>query len=66
MTEFIMKNKELITEKNYNYYYKDLIDGLTYKVASYFIADITFNMCRQSFDKCDFSKRIEVDFETLN
>ena len=60
-----MKNKQLIIEKNYNYYYKDLVDGLTYKVASYFIADITFNMCRLSFKDCDFSKRVEVDFETL-
>mgnify|MGYP003659632384 CR=1 FL=1 len=62
----IMKNKQLITEKNYNYYYKDLIDDLNYKVQSYFIADITFHMCRLSFKNCDFSKRIEVDFETLN
>ena len=61
-----MENKKLITEKNYNYYYKDLIDGATYKVQSYFIADITFNMCRLSFKDCDFSKRVEVDFETLD
>jgi len=58
-------NKILIKEEDYNYYYKDLNDGITYKVASYFIADITFSMCRIPFDKCDFSKRIEVDFETL-
>ncbi len=50
---------------SYNYYYKDLIDGLTYKVKSYFIADITFSICRLSFKDCDFSKRVEVDFETL-
>ena len=62
----IMMNKKVITEKNYNYYYKDLIDGATYKVESYFIADITFNMCRLSFKDCDFSKRVEVDFETLD
>ena len=61
-----MKNKQLITEKNYNYYYKDLIDGLTYKVQSYFIADITFDICRLSFNDCDFDKRVEVDFETLD
>lgn len=57
--------KELIIEKDYNYYYKDHSDGITYKVCGYFIADITFNMCRISFDNCDFSKREEVDFETL-
>ena len=61
-----MSNKKLITEKNYSYYYKDLLDGLTYKVSSYFIADITFNMCRLPFKECDFTKREEVDFETLN
>lgn len=60
-----MKNKQLINEKNYNYYYKDLVDGATYKVPSYFIADITFNICRLSFKDCDFSKRVEVDSETL-
>jgi len=60
-----MKNKQLITEKNYNYYYKDLVDGVTYKVASYFIADITYNMCRLSFKNCDFSKRVEVRSKTL-
>jgi len=60
-----MKNKQLITEKNHNYYYKDLTNGLTYKVQSYFIADITFNMCRLSFKDCNFGKRVEVDFETL-
>lgn len=58
-------NKKLITEKNYNYYYKDLINGKTYKVQSYFITDITFNMCRLSFKNCDFRKRVEVDFDTL-
>lgn len=60
--------KELIIEQDYNYYYKDHSDGLTYKVCSYFVADITFNMCRISFNNCDFSKRKEVDpvsFETL-
>jgi|TARA_B100000085_G_scaffold257201_1_gene258313 hypothetical protein len=58
--------KELIIEKDYNYYYKDHSDGATYKVCGYFIADITFKICRIPFDKCDFSKRVEVDWETLN
>ena len=58
--------KQLIIEKDYNYYYKDHSDGLTYKVCGYFIADITFNICRIPFDKCDFRKRVEVDWETLN
>jgi hypothetical protein len=58
--------KQLIKEGNYNYYYKDLTDNLTYKVDSYYIEDITFNIKRISFKDCDFTKRIEVDFETLN
>ncbi len=57
--------KELIIEKDYHYFYKDYSDGLTYKVCGFFIADTTFNMCRISFNNCDFSKREEVDFETL-
>ena len=57
--------RELIIEKDYNYYFKDHSDGATYKVCGYFIADITFNICRIPFDKCDFSKRVEVDWETL-
>jgi hypothetical protein len=61
----IHDRKELIMEKDYNYFYKDHSDGLTYKVCSFFIADITFKMCRISFNNCDFSKREEVDIETL-
>jgi len=57
--------RELIIEKDYNYYYKDHSDGATYKVCGYFISDIAFNICRIPFDKCDFSKRVEVDWETL-
>jgi hypothetical protein len=60
-----MEQKKLITEKDYYYYYQDLIDGCTYKVVGYFIADFTFHICRVSFKNCDFSKRIEVDSETL-
>ena len=56
-----MENKKRIAERDYNYYYKDLTDGLTYKVQSYFIADITYNICRLPFNKCDFSKRIKVN-----
>ena len=56
-----MENKKRISERDYNYYYKDLTDGFTYKVQSYFIADITHNMCRLPFSKCDFSKRIRVN-----
>tara|TARA_R100000657_G_C4560858_1_gene29978 strand:- start:327 stop:506 length:180 start_codon:yes stop_codon:yes gene_type:complete len=58
--------KELIIEKDYHYFYKDHISGGTYKVCSFFVDDITSKICRISFNKCDFSKRKEVDFETLN
>tara|TARA_R110001606_G_scaffold156549_1_gene299315 strand:- start:242 stop:433 length:192 start_codon:yes stop_codon:yes gene_type:complete len=61
-----LNSKELIIEKDFYYFYNDQSDGLTYKVCGFFIAAITFNMCRVSFSNCDFSKREEVDFETLN
>ena len=61
----MVRNKKLIAEKDYHYYYIDLIDGATYKVPGYFIADITNKICRLSFDKVDFNERVEVDFETL-
>ena len=63
----IIDNKKLLFEdtSDLKYYYIDLADGATYKVDSYFIAEITYNICRLSFEKCDFNKRVEVDFETF-
>ena len=57
--------KELIIEKDYHYFYKDHSYGITYKVCGFFIADITFNMSRISFNNCDFNKREKVNFDTL-
>ena len=60
------KTKQFIKEADYGYYYKDLVDGATYRVSNWGIDPITNSMYRLSFENCDFNKRVEVDWETLN